>query len=228
MSSNVRICLESEDGRLHPLFWFRAHGSNELIWSPYGLRLRRSILAYEWPEQRVTPEPRTEQFRYYFNAAERRGVLIDHFTSHVDGTFHIKSADQEPAYVHRLRRLEPLDENASVFLEATAKTDVASDYRVDARNLDGTVLLASPPGAGVNLHFAIAGRRFPLEEQFRHSAQPGETRRRFELGAFAVLVVAYPYWPDVQLAENRFRGTFLTLRFGLASGNDCLKTFFFE
>lgn len=220
--------METPDGSHRPLLWFRTRKPNELVWAPYGMMKKRSTLTYEWPEQNV-PKNTREEYRYYFAARQMRDLPLDHITSHLDVTFHVKSTHDPPIYVHRMRRTEPLGPSTNIFLECIIVTDVAMDYRPDSRGVKpGSVVLPVPLGAGLRLHMLFAGRDYPLESALTHAPQYIQLKREVEVGHFKAVFVAAHHRPDVELAANRTKGTLISFRFPLTTGGDRLKNFIFQ
>jgi hypothetical protein len=225
---HFRVLIETPDGKLRPLLWFDSHKENELVWAPYGLSRKQSVLTYEWPEQNV-PRNTKEEYRYYFRERMRRDLPLNHITSHLDGTFHVKSTHEPPIYIHRMRRTEPLGPQTNVFLECIVVSDVGMDYRADSRKLKlGSVSLPVPLGSGLRIHMAFSGRDFPLESAFKHEPKYEKLRREVTVGNFKAVFVASYHRPDVELTDDRTKGTLISFRFPLARGGDRLKNFIFE
>lgn len=219
--------MRTTDGKYHPLMWLKSNKPDELIWSPYGVHSKQSTLAFETRDELVRADDATPR-QYYMDQLIPRGIPIDHFMSHRDGSFHLKARNEKPLYSHTLRMLAGLGPRSPVFLQVSILSDVAVDYRIDEPQGPEAVVIMAELGAGIGINLAAAGDQYPIEG-FIADNQPSYRRRGpvFSLGQFRIASYLWPHWPDIKL-PNRPRGTFITLRFMTQSGHYRHKTFVFN
>jgi hypothetical protein len=230
MDDRARVYMKTTDGAYRPLLWFKSHNANEIFWSPYGVKSKTRCLRWEFQEELLSPETLAEGRRPYFADAMPRNLKVDHFSSHRDGSFHLKALDQSVIYSQSLRGTKPLGPQMPPFLEFKINSDTASEYRVERSPLgQDAVVLSAGIGEGIGAFFSIAGREFPHQEYLSEVIRPEWHRGpSFRIGSFSAMVATYPTRPDAMLSEVRPRGTVVSIRFMLESQVWRVKTFIFE
>lgn len=230
MYDRARIYMKTADGAHRPLLWFKSHNANEIFWSPYGVKSKTRWLRWEFQEELLSLDALAQGRRHYFANAMPRSLKVDHFSSHRDGSFHLKAHDQSVIYSQSLRGTKPLGPHMPPFLEFKINSDTASEYRVEGSPLhQDAVVLDAGIGEGIGAFFSIAGREFPhhdyLSEVIRPEWQRGPS---FRIGSFSAVIATYATRPDATLSEDRPRGTIVSIRFMLESQIWRVKTFIFE
>lgn len=226
----VRICLQAPDGTLHPILWFRNPKPDEILWSPYGVRSKSCTLHSLFPDELIGPDDINPR-RYHFKNFVEINKPVDHFSSHVDGTFHLKGKHPPPIYSHSLRMRENLGANSPVFLEFIVRTEVAAEYCTKSRSRGPgeTIVIMGENGAGVEICGAVAGDSYDIEGFIMAGLNDSWSRGPiFVIGSFKGALATRPVWPNCDLISNRPRGTLVTLRFLLENGSFRHKVFLFN
>lgn len=230
VANKTKIYIQAMDGALRPILWFKSHNQNEILWSPCGMQSTNCTLRSLSSDEVIARDDISPR-KYHFKDFIPINEPIDHFSSHVDGTFHLKGKHAPPIYSHTLRMREDLGINSPVFLEFIVHTEVAVDYRTENRlsRTDETVIISAENGGGVEILGAIAGQNYDIEgfikDGLSHSWSPGSA---FNIGNFKAALATRPIWPNSDLIESRPKGTLVTLRFLLKSGKFRHKTFLFN
>ena len=227
--NKTRIYLKTPDGALRPILWFKCHKENEILWSPYSLKSKQCVLHSFSPDELVSENDvssREYPFRDFIEVSEP----IDHFMSHTDGTFHLKGKHAKPLYSHTMRMIKRLNVNSPKFLEFMVATEVATSYRTKSKVNDASpVIINTENSAGVEIYGMIAGRNFDVEgnmnEILNNSWQNSQV---FNIGNFKAAIATMSIWPDIELIEDRHKGTLVTLRFYLINKMYHHKTFLFD
>ena len=218
--------MKTTGQKYHPIVWFRATNKEEVFWSPYGLRGARAALRGEWCDRRAALDSKKVQ-RYRQAALIDRSIVFDHFSSHVDGTFHAKcSHEDRPVYSHRTHKVKSIDSEEPVFLEASVLTD-RTDYYRSSENRASDHVLDVPPGCFLKIFFIIAVKNHDCSELMEDYKMPGQHfGPTSEFGAFQLRSIITPQGESDRPSLGR--GTVVSLRFKMSSGLWLLKTFLFE
>jgi hypothetical protein len=226
----ARIYLQEPNGILHPILWFRCSKPDEILWAPYGMHSKHCTLHSLFPDEDVDRDESSPR-KYYFRDFVEVNEPIDHFSSHMDGTFHLKGRHAPPIYSNTLRMRENLGPDSPVFLEFMVNSETASEYSTKSKSriTDQTIIIIGQSGAGVQIIGAVAGSNYDIEEfvmdGLDHSWTCGYT---FSIGVFKAALATRLIWPNFDLIENRPKGTLLTLRFFHESGKFRHKVFLFN
>lgn len=225
----VKIYMQTPEGAFRPLMWFRSHKQDEIFWAPYGVSSKECMLRGWFPDEFVARDDANQQ-RYYFRNYIPINEPVDHFSSHMDGSFFLKGKHRPPIYSHTLRMREKLGADSPVFLEFIMNTEVATKYRSETPPRSaGSIAIRAENGAGIEIHGAIAGLKYDIEGFMKDGLRlPRSTGPIFSIGNFRAGLVTRPIWPEAELIEDRTRGTLITLRFLLESGVYRHKTFLFD
>ena len=222
-STKVRVVLKTAADVYRPILWFKATNKEEFFWGPYGLLDGSPVLVGEWNDRHTIADSKKIQ-RYRRITCKERSIVFDHFSSHVEGTFHLKCKNERgPAYSHILPKVAGIADDASVFLEATLLTDQVDLYRTSELRLSDQVINALP-GDFLKIFFAIAGRNFSYSELMDDYIKPIEySGPKFEFGPFQFQsIVASQGASD---RPERHSGTVVSLRFETTSSLWLLKAF---
>lgn len=224
-----RILLGTEEGTHHPLLWFKGHKRDEIFWGPYGLGTPQSTLRAEWLERRSPLDSHKTQ-RYHVAGYTERNLRFDHFSSHCDGTFHLKCiGTDKPIYVHILRRTLPIGEKSDIFLECVTQTGLIEAYArsVAVRNHDRVIPV--PRNRGIQLYFAVAGSGYPLRDEISRFLKPGaELGPAFDIGNFTLASMYSMKAPPAPSRYPPLAGTVVSLRFETTAKSYRNKMFIFQ
>lgn len=223
--NKVRLVIRTEDGSHRPILWFKGYKEDELIWGPYGLNGNQAVLAGEWPDRHATYDSKRLQ-RYHLAACREKLTAFDHFSSHIDGAFHVKCTGlDKPLYSHRTPKIFGIDEHSHVFIEATILTDEVGLYGpAELRKTDAVI--PAPQGSFLKIFFAIAGRKHSYTELMKFYRLPDQREGpRFELGSFQVQSIVTCQSNSDRPARGE--GSVISLRFETAARLWLLKAFLF-
>lgn len=222
----VRVLVQGPDGAHRPVLWFMATSKDEIFWGLYGVTDGPVTLSGDWPDRRVDLD--SSDIRKYHLSAMRHGSdLFDHFSSHVDGTFHLKcKGESAPIYSNTMRKLEGINNEVPIFLEAKILTDRIDLYKPS--NLRSSDHVIKAPGEGyLDIFFAVAGKDHAYDDVMSDYIKPGQALGPyFEFGSFQLKsIITHLTQSDRHTTSN---GTVVSFRFLMSSQSYILKAFQFS
>jgi hypothetical protein len=211
--------------------WFHNSKPSEMLMGINGLSSTRAVLDSEFPERIVSAgEMRNLQFLYI----DAKKVLksFDHITCHPDGTFHIRTRDED-LYVHQLKRVEALGRDTPVFFEFIVLSDRGRFYASTTDEPKAPCLvLKIQRDATVQIMGAFSGARYDLESVFAGmipalGGEAGAPAFRLRSGTLKGML----YWqvsnPPEAIFSTRPRGTLFLIRFPVGADRFLVKSFLF-
>jgi hypothetical protein len=200
----------------------------------YGLTGRSAVLRYQFPERELATEE-LKNATIDFAEARRVDKPVDHFTSHADGEFHIRTFDKQDRYVHRAQRAAPLGRATGTFLQCIVETDLANEYAlIDGQPKSPFAVIDVEPGESIAMRGWFSGADYPLEDT-AHLSLPdiyGDAPVPQPLVSVQAGNLRGAFWrlPGRSSNANVLRqpGTIVSLKFRLANGKHHIKTFVFD
>ncbi len=156
----------------------------------------------------------------------------DHITCHPDGTFHIRTKDED-LYVHRMKRVEPLAADTPIFLEFIILSDRARNYAVrSAAAKTPSVVVRIRPDDVLQVRGVFSGARFDLESVMAATIATLRQRQAFAQPVIKLdgstlkgLLYYEAVSPPEEVFAQRPRGTILSFKFPVGPDVYLVKAF---
>ncbi|MFC5580565.1 hypothetical protein [Rhodanobacter terrae] len=224
-SNKIRVVVKTPDNVHRPILWFKANNKDEFFWGVYGRQNGGAVLRGEWNNRHTVADSARNQ-RYRLKSCRGKSISFDHFSSHVDGTFHLKcKGESGTLYSHKTQKVTGIGNDAPIFVEATLLTDEVNSYSPsEPRASDHAI--GAPPGNFLKIFFAIAGRNHPYSDllvEYRKADQ--DVGPNFEFGSFQFQSIISHQ--EISDRPDGSAGTVVSLRFETTSRLWLLKAFLF-
>jgi hypothetical protein len=224
-SNKIRVVVKTLDNVHRPILWFKANNKDEFFWGVYGRQEGGAVLRGQWNDRYTVADSARNQ-RYRLKSCSEECIAFDHFSSHVDGTFHLKcKGESGPLYSHKTRKVTGIGNDAPVFVEATLLTDEVNSYRPsELRAADHAI--GAPPGNFLKIFFAIAGRNHSCSDLMADYRKANQyVGPNFEFGSFQFQSIISHQ--EISDRPDGSAGTVVSLRFETTSRLWLLKAFLF-
>lgn len=232
-TDRTHLYMRTGADRFARLLSFKRTRRDELLVVPYGLDGPSPMLDLIW-EETVVASDNLDRLRYRVTDATAVAKEADHFTCHLDGTFHLKTKDETDLYIQRTQTAEPLGVQTKTFLNFILISDTALLYRSFPEVIEDPCMVCQmEPDSFIYLRGAFAGLSYPHDKLVVDTLSPADGLKsvkgvEFNLNPLRGLIWAVSQrWLPAR-PPSLPRGSFLAFKLPRSDGRWTLKAFQFS